>query len=298
VLMRKTGQKLWAGLILTALLATAFLMLISVRAIRYEIRDDFTPDRRPITLPADEDLKGIRTVNLAAAGDPALTAFFRPPANGRLVILVHGTGANRSQLLPEARMLARHGFGVLSLDWPGQGESGGTIKWDEPERKALTRAIGWATQMHGSQPPKVGLLGFSYGSWIALQVASRDERIYALALTGAPADVKELVAGQGGHWPALSSALSLATARWYGMRYWENRSEDIIGQVSPRPVLLIAGTADRTVPPSMTELLYRSAREPKSLWLVPGADHGEYAAVAPAEYEHRLAEFFSTGGGS
>ena len=133
------------------------------------------------------------------------------------------------------------------------------------------------------------------GSWIALQVASGDERVYGLALTGAFADVKDLLVQQGGRWGVLSSGLTLVTARLHGMRYWEKRSEDLIDRLSPRPVLLIAGTADRVVPPSMTERLYEFAREPKSLWLVPGADHGEYAAVAPIEYERRLVQFFSSG---
>ena len=296
--MRKPGQKLRTGLIFAVLLAMAFAVLVSVRAIRYEIESDFTPDRRPITIPAGKDLEGIRTVNLAAAGEPPLTAFFRPPANGRIVILLHGTGADRSQLLPEARMLARHGFGILSLDLPGHGDSGGTIQWDEPERQAVTRAIDWVTQVPGGKPYQAGLFGFSYGSRIALQVASADERVYALALTGAFADVEDILVEQGGRFGALSSSVALLTAQWHGMRYWEKQPMDIIGQVSPRPVLLIAGTADRAVPPSMTERLYRAAREPKSLWLVPEAEHGEYAAVAPVEYERRLVEFFSMGGGS
>jgi hypothetical protein len=45
----------------------------------------------------------------------------------------------------------------------------------------------------------------------------------------------------------------------------------------------------------MTERLYEFARKPKSLWLVSGAGHGEYAAVAPVEYGRRLVEFFSSG---
>ena len=68
-----------------------------------------------------------------------------------------------------------------------------------------------------------------------------------------PPDVKDLLVKQGGRWGALSSGFALLTARWHGMRYWEKRSEDIIGRVSPHPVLLIAGTADRVVSSSMTE---------------------------------------------
>jgi uncharacterized protein len=278
------------GLLVAALLSSAFVA-VALRAAYHEFQSDFTPSRQPLTLPADKDLEGIRTVNLAAAGAPALTAFFRPPSNGRIVILLHGTGADRTQLLPEARMLARHGFGVLSLDFPGHGGSGGTIQWGKSERRAVARAIGWAIEAPGVR--QVGLLGFSNGSWIALQAASGDKRVYAVVLTGAFADVEELVEKQGGRWGAASAGFALLTARLHGMHYWENRSEDLIGLISPRPVLLIAGTADREVPLSMTERLYNAARAPKSMWVVAGADHGQYAAVAPVEYEHRLAEFFS-----
>lgn len=293
--------KFRVGLILAVPLAlafVAFVALVAVRAVNYELEADFRPDRRPIALPAWGDLYGMRAVNLASAGEPPLTAFFRPAVNGHIVILLHGTGANRSQLMPEARMLARHGFGVLSLDWPGHGESGGNIQWGESERHALTRAIDWATQAPGIQPRQVGLLGFSMGSWIALQVAADDQRVYAVAVTGAFPEMKMLLAKQGGRWGALSSSFAMLTARLHGMHYLEKRGKDVIGRVSPRPVLLVAGTADQVVPPAMTEQLYRFAHEPKSLWIVPGADHGQYATVAPAEYESRLVQLFTTGAGN
>jgi alpha-beta hydrolase superfamily lysophospholipase len=282
----------------TLALSSAALATISMGAVDHELKSDPTTVRAPIETPNDKGLEGTQVVNVARAGEPPLTAFFRPPANGRLVILLHGAGADRSQLLPEARMLARHGFGFLSLDWPGQGESGGTSQWGEAERLALTRAIDWASQAPGVRPRQIGLLGFSMGSWIALEAAAADSRVYALALTGAFADAGDLIAWQGGRRGVLSSGIALLTARWHGMRYWENRSEDLIRRIGSRPVLLVAGTDDSEVPPWMTAQLYRSAGEPKSFWLAPGADHGQYAVVAPEEYERRLVELFSTAAAS
>ncbi len=34
------------------------------------------------------------------------------------------------------------------------------------------------------------------------------------------------------------------------------------------------------------------AGEPKTLWVVPGAGHGEYYKVQPKEYKKRVVEFF------
>jgi fermentation-respiration switch protein FrsA (DUF1100 family) len=48
-----------------------------------------------------------------------------------------------------------------------------------------------------------------------------------------------------------------------------------IQRVSPIPVVVIHGTADRTVPLAHGEALYRKAKEPKAFWIVQGRGHGE-----------------------
>ena len=40
------------------------------------------------------------------------------------------------------------------------------------------------------------------------------------------------------------------------------------------------------------EALMAAAKEPKELWVVPGADHGEPWMVAKDEFEKRLVSFF------
>jgi hypothetical protein len=38
--------------------------------------------------------------------------------------------------------------------------------------------------------------------------------------------------------------------------------------------------------------VFAGAREPKSLWVLPGAKHGGYYDAAPEEYERRVSSFF------
>jgi len=64
-----------------------------------------------------------------------------------------------------------------------------------------------------------------------------------------------------------------------------------MGSMAPRPVLLIAGTADRTIPPASARAL--AAADPQAqLWLVPGADpiHA-YPADPAGSMRHVLALF-------
>jgi fermentation-respiration switch protein FrsA (DUF1100 family) len=70
------------------------------------------------------------------------------------------------------------------------------------------------------------------------------------------------------------------------------RPEDVIGQISPRPVFIIQGLTDTTVPPESGERLYNAAGEPKSLWVEPDVGHLEMMHKFPAEYERRVTMFF------
>jgi fermentation-respiration switch protein FrsA (DUF1100 family) len=54
---------------------------------------------------------------------------------------------------------------------------------------------------------------------------------------------------------------------------------------------MITGTLDDDTPVPVMQRLFDAAGEPKALWVVPGARHGTYIQVAPAEYEARVVSF-------
>ena len=58
------------------------------------------------------------------------------------------------------------------------------------------------------------------------------------------------------------------------------------------PVLIIGGTVDQQTTVDDTQQLFEAASEPKELWLVRGAGHVDYLAVASSEYRRRVLEFF------
>ena len=41
----------------------------------------------------------------------------------------------------------RDGFGVLVFDWPGHGESGGSVHYGAPERDALYAGDAWRSSL-------------------------------------------------------------------------------------------------------------------------------------------------------
>jgi fermentation-respiration switch protein FrsA (DUF1100 family) len=68
---------------------------------------------------------------------------------------------------------------------------------------------------------------------------------------------------------------------------------DLVGEVSPRTLLLVHGEADRVLPAQCSRQLYAAAQEPRELVIYPGAGHGLdecAAALHTLLYEHLRAQ--------
>ncbi|HEY3668968.1 MAG TPA: alpha/beta hydrolase, partial [Polyangiaceae bacterium] len=88
-------------------------------------------------------------------------------------------------------------------------------------------------------------------------------------------------------WPALLAM------RAQGMHWSQQIPEKLVGLLAPRPLLVVFGEADTSVPPAFTKNLYDLAREPKELVALPKANHGEYAALGLGVYPEHLTSFFT-----
>jgi fermentation-respiration switch protein FrsA (DUF1100 family) len=112
-------------------------------------------------------------------------------------------------------------------------------------------------------------------------------------LLAPPTDYADLTHWQHREWGLLSELPATLALRLSGMPAADLRPIDVVGEIAPRPLELIRGSADDIVPEYMTRALYAAARDPKSLWIIPGAKHGDYVRVAPGAYRSRLVRFFN-----
>jgi fermentation-respiration switch protein FrsA (DUF1100 family) len=278
----------WAAAV-SAVVFPPLALLIAVRAYRAE-KALFFPRRAPLQVSvASAGLPGLVEVEL---GSPRIRGWYVPAKNRAAIVFTHGAGGDRAQVLPEVRALVAQGFGALLFDWPGHGESEGEVHWQEGERKALGAAIDWLSAREEVDRQRLGAFGFSMGGYVVAQVAATDNRLRAVALAGTPTDVAVQSAGQFGNYGPFSRL----PARWAlergGLRLDEPQPRAAIAAIAPRPVLIVAGTNDHTVPIAMGHELHAAARDPKELFVVEGADHGQYDAVAKEAYRARLVAFF------
>jgi len=96
------------------------------------------------------------------------------------VVFLHGAGMDHTVWALQSRYFAHHGFGVLAVDWPGHGRSGG-----EPIPSIAEQAA-WVTRLlDAAKVEKAALVGHSMGGLAAIETAARfPGRVSAVALCG------------------------------------------------------------------------------------------------------------------
>jgi fermentation-respiration switch protein FrsA (DUF1100 family) len=65
-----------------------------------------------------------------------------------------------------------------------------------------------------------------------------------------------------------------------------------VSKISPRALMFICGEKDTQIPPDSTKKLFAMAKEPKALWSIPGANHGETISIDQGHYRKRVLKFF------
>lgn len=96
------------------------------------------------------------------------------------VVFIHGAQHDHSVWILQSRYLAHHGYGVLALDLPGHGKSGGAALASVEEIAAWVIAV-----LDAADVSKAMLVGHSMGSLIALECAgAHPQRVAKIALVG------------------------------------------------------------------------------------------------------------------
>jgi alpha-beta hydrolase superfamily lysophospholipase len=281
--------------LLALVLGAAAVALIAALAVAARVAGrvtaTLTPPRQPVAAP--RGLGAVRDVALTTRDGIVLRGWYVPSTNRAAVILGHGHGAQRGQLLPEARALVRAGYGVLMFDWRAHGESGGRrTTWGVDEPRDLQAALDFVLARPDVDARRVGALGFSMGAMIIAGVAERDPRIRAVVIAGAAPSLAEEASFDERHWGWWSERVAVWTLRLSGLAVDAVRPIDSLCRLSPRPVLVVGGSADTNVPRTSAPRMFQAACDPKQLYIIPGATHMTYEVRGGAEFERQVVRFF------
>jgi uncharacterized protein len=230
-------------------------------------------------------------VTLRTSDGLDLAAWYVPSRNGAAVI----SFPTRNGKLPQARMLARHGFGVLLLDARGyDGSDGDSNVFGWGSGKDIDAAVAWLRQQSDVRDGRIGGIGFSVGGEMMLEAAAGNVGLRAVISEGAGSrSIREdLIRGPRGWLVVPQAAVQTTALAVLSGTAPPPSLERLVRRIAPRPLYLIY--AGRSAAGEDLNLDYfRAASEPKTLWKIPEATHVSGFQARPREYERRVTDFFA-----
>ncbi|MGE5270133.1 MAG: alpha/beta hydrolase [Thiohalocapsa sp.] len=248
----------------------------------YESAFVFAQVARPAVAPATLGLKDFAKVTVTTEdGVPLYGWWRRPDAGAGAIVLFTGSGVTLADYPPLLADLAAHKFGVLGIDYRGNGASPGTPSekaWHADARAAFDF-------VHRAAPgAKIAALGESMGTGFAIGLAL-DRPVAGVLLNSPYASVLRLFEMHG------VRALPPVPLPFRLLMTDTIDSEAMIRHLRV-PVLILHGSEDRAIPIGEARRLYAAAHEPKAMIEVAGAGHVEtWFGIARARALAALAEW-------
>jgi pimeloyl-ACP methyl ester carboxylesterase len=280
-----------AGLVFLA----ALIMVSALAYLQFQVF--VTPVRNPIgKTPAAVGLT-YQPVVLQTEDNLQIAAWQIPGEQPTAVILIHGINANREAMLPTAEILAEAGYPLLLIDLRGHGESeGDRVSYGYYESRDVKAGVDYMARQPAIK--HIALLGTSLGGSAVIHTAAREPRVGAVIAQSTFSSLENAVDDAFDNrsifpkWPF--APIFVILAEWYlDVDMEQINSARDLASISPRPVLIIHGRQDEMFPVHHAEDMYRSATEPKTLWVIDGLGHADPALNHRDEYRQLLLSFLA-----
>ncbi|MCL4250643.1 MAG: prolyl oligopeptidase family serine peptidase [Anaerolineae bacterium] len=212
--------------------------------------------------------------------DADYAGYFIPGSNGATVIVVPTLRSGRGDRMQEIAVYQRGGYNVLtyqSRSCFGTPHSLGYL-----EVTAVGDALDYLRSRGDVDTGKIAVHGFSAGGATSLMAVARYPTLRAAIAHGGYEDFDAILSDSITPMGLLGIVFRLAAQ----LAYRQVAGEDIsvlnplaaIQTSAPRPILLIYGSTEVTL--AGARAMQAVAPERVSLWVVPGAGHGDYVATA------------------
>lgn len=196
-----------------------------------------------------------------------------------ILLYLHGARFNVTGSAPRMRRMQELGFSVLAIDYRGFGKSSAALP---SETSAYEDALAaWQWLAHNHPQSKRYIFGHSLGGSIAIDLANRVKDEKGVIVESTFTSIADVV-GSSSQWGWLPVSLLLT------QRFEAVAKVALIGS----PLLVVHGTEDRLILPSLGRKLFDAANAPKHFLLVQGASHHNTNLVGQAQYRQALSDLF------
>ena len=218
-------------------------------------------------------------------GEPVkLNGLWLPQARADAPLLLYLHGARWDVRSSAQRMRRMHelGFAVLGIDYRGFGQSTDTLPSEAMAYEDARQAYDWLGREHPGRPRYV--FGHSLGGAIAVALREQVADESGVIVEGSFSSVPDVVGSFKWGWLPVGP---LITQRF--------DAESRVGQLGS-PLLVVHGSDDRLIAPTLGRKLYERAKDPKRFVLVEGGSHHNTNAVGQAQYREAVADLFGLQG--
>jgi uncharacterized protein len=303
--------------VIVALILIPYLILRKYVLLTFNIIRDTPP---PLSMgPRDfEPIQG-EVVDFRAMDGLSLRGMFlfaKGPHRKGTILFAHEFASDMYSCARYCKPLMAAGYDVFSFDFREHGASSReddytARQWaTDHEMADMFGAIGYVEDWLEERglPTEIGLFGISRGACCAILAAQHYPRVACILADGA-FSTDRILEHLMKRWACIFAKVRFVyenhpPAFWQFLRYLLlcHASRKLNCQfpsvyrallrMTAKPLLFIHGQRDSYVPLEQAQILFDAAKQPKELWIVPGAKHNQAATVQPEEYARRTVGFF------
>jgi dipeptidyl aminopeptidase/acylaminoacyl peptidase len=276
---------------------TVFVALLVVSVLGVAVAGTNVPRPAIGESPAGRGL-AYESVTLSTDDGVAFAGWYVASTNRAAVVLLHGAGSTRSNVLDEAAVLAGHGFGVLMVDARGHGDSGGrAMDFGWHGDADIAAAVRFLAARPDVDRERIGAVGLSMGGEEAIGATATNPIIRAVVAEGATGRT----AGDAA-W--LSDDFGLRGMFQEQVERVQDRVTDLLTSASvptslraaveaggARYLMITAG--DVTDEGRAAAYIAAAALDRAETWSITGAGHTAGLGTAAVEWERRVIGFLS-----
>ncbi len=287
---RRTAAKLGGGVTL----------VLTIGAVVWMIAPPVAATNVPPTsiesTPADHGLDA-ESIVLTTTDDVRLAAWYVTGTTDAAVVLLHGAGSTRSNVLDHAAVLADNGYGVLMIDARGHGDSDGEAM-DFGWNGDLDIAAGtdFLESRGDVDPRRIGVVGMSMGGEEAIGATAANAAIGAVVAegaTGRSASDKGWLSDEYG-WRGAFQERFEELQDWVTEYLTESSApvslrSAVESSGETRFLLITAG--DASDERAAAEFIASGAPDRVEVWEIEGSGHTDGLATDPTGWEDRVVAF-------
>jgi pimeloyl-ACP methyl ester carboxylesterase len=290
----------WYTKLLTAILALLFFAVLATAGVAgflvYRIV-------KPVRTSSEINLQSFPgrpdAVQFTVLTSQAREGWFFPGLRGApTIVLCHGYGSSRAELLTLVSALQDHQYNVFLFDFAAHGGNSGATTFGYREADELRSALDALATRNDVDPHNFGVWGYNLGAYAALREAERDPRIRALVLDSVYDTPSQMVKIGVERTGLAGFPLMIRSAEFsFDLLNLSYRKEPPLSTrlnaLVNVPILFIQAADDPELA-AIARNMFVKAPEPREQTII---GHGNFVAMNDDDkraYENRVVSFFLT----